>query len=126
MIVRIVVPLKWTSPFRKVLFLKLKELNYTWSQGDSLDSDYPRLHRMSYVAIYVTEPIVKFSSNIELGQKPFTDMFYNYVIKSTNVNNIIMHLKYLQQYLSRDPEEEDFKEFIMVHDELKDNLLLLE
>jgi hypothetical protein len=125
MTVRIVIPLKWESPFRIDLFNKLKELGYRWSKGDSLDVDYAKLHKMAYVAIFVTEPIVRFSSKKELGQKPTSENGFNYIMIRPAVDDVVRCLSYIKQYLNENPDSDEVEEFIMNHHVLKDNLLLL-
>lgn len=125
MTIRIVIPLNWESQFRIDLFSKLKELGYRWSKGDSLDSDYAKLHTMAYVAIFADQPIVKFSSKKELGEKPYGESGFNYVMIRPTVDEVVKTMKYIQQYLNENPVEEEIHDFIKMHHELKDSFVLV-
>lgn len=125
MTIRVIVPLTWESDLRRELFLKLKELGYTWSKGDPLDSDQEKMHNMAYVAIFINQPIVKFSSKIELGEKPKSEHWYNYFLTYPDVDKVLQSINFIKQYLDEDQDEYEIENFIMSHHSLKDSLLLI-
>ena len=120
--IRVVIPLRWESVKRKTLFEELKKLGYTWSQGDSLDTDKENLHRMAYVAVYINAPVIRFSSNPKLIDKPVSECGYNYIIHdSSSVSDIIKSLKYLQSLSEEDLNTEyRIKGLVESHYRLKD------
>ena len=123
MTIRIIVPLTWESDLRKELFQKLTELGYTWSAGDSLNIDRERFHNMAYIAIFITDPIVRFSSNIEIGKKLRDISWYNYFVSCPDVDGVIQSINFIKQYLSENPEEYKIKDFITNHCLFNDLLL---
>ena len=123
MTIRIIVPLTWESDLRKELFQKLTELGYTWSAGDSLNIDREIFHNMAYIAIFITKPIVKFSSNIEIGKKLRDISWYNYFVSCPDVDGVIQSINFIKQYLSENPEEYKIKDFITNHCLFNDLLL---
>ena len=123
MTIRIIVPLRWESDLRKELFKKLTELGYTWSAGDSLNTDRKGFHNMAYIAIFITEPIVRFSSNIEIGKKLKDISWYNYFVSCPDVDGVIQSINFIKQYLSENPEEYKIQDFITNHCLFSDLLL---
>lgn len=123
MTIRIIVPLKWESNLRRELFQELNKLGYTWSKGDLLDVDQENMHNMAYIAIFITEPIIKFSSNIEVGKKLKDIGWYNYFLPCPDINKVIGSINFIKQYLDENPEECKIEDFITNHHLFKDLLL---
>ena len=119
--IRIVVPLKWDSDLRKELFKILQEKGYKWSGGDPLSLEREKYQNMAYVAIYAVNPYIRYSSHIEMLNKPVSDCGYNYILPSNvKIKQILKSLVYVKTLLSEDPAEYKIDNFVTSHHELKD------
>lgn len=117
--VRVLVPLKWDSSFREGLLLTLKDLGYRWQKGTSLTADQKAFHKMAYIAIWCNEPIVSFSSNKKMIDRPSTDLGLNYIMINPTIPNVVSAINCIKKYLAEDLSEESLRDFIESHYELK-------